>query len=210
MAKDTDSYPLRLRGELSKPPSPALWLVKIILIIPHIFVLVFLCVAFVVVTIIAFFAILFTGKYPRTLFDFNVGVMRWSWRVGFYSFEALATDEYPPFSLEPNDDYPADLDVDYPENLTSWLVLFKWFLAIPHFAVLAFLVGGGLHTAGFPDGSLLTVLVIIAAFILLFTGKYPPDIFKLVMGINRWAYRVGAYVALMTDEYPPFRLWDDR
>ena len=196
-----------MKGDLSRPPGRALWLIKLLLLVPHFIILVFLCIAFVFVTIIAFFAILFSGKYPRSLFDFNVGVLRWTWRVGFYGFQALATDVYPPFSLKTRD-YPADLDVAYPEKLTQWLVLFKWFLAIPHFAILAFLAGGGASSEGSPQGGLLLVLVIITAFVLLFTKRYLKDIFTLVMGINRWIYRVIAYVMLMTDEYPHFRLWE--
>ena len=207
MVEKNEKNPVVLKGDLSQPPGKALWLIKWLLLVPHIVILVFLWIAFVFVTIIAFFAILFTGKYPRSLFDFNVGVLRWTWRASFYSYQALATDEYPPFSLK-TEDYPADLDVEYPEKLTQWLVLFKWFLAIPHFAILAFLAGGGASSAGFPQGGLLSVLVIITAFVLLFTGRYLKDIFTLVMGINRWIYRVIAYVTLMTDEYPHFRLWE--
>lgn len=207
MVEKNEKNPVVLKGDLSQPPGKALWLIKWLLLVPHIVILVFLWIAFIFVTIIAFFAILFTGKYPRSLFDFNVGVLRWTWRASFYSYQALATDEYPPFSLK-TEDYPADLDVEYPEKLTQWLVLFKWFLAIPHFAILAFLAGGGASSAGFPQGGLLSVLVIITAFVLLFTGRYLKDIFTLVMGINRWIYRVIAYVTLMTDEYPHFRLWE--
>jgi hypothetical protein len=202
--------PMQLKGELAEaPPSRALWLVKWLLIIPHLLVLVALGVAFAVLTIIAFFAILFTGKYPRSLFDFNVGVLRWGWRVGFYSYGALATDLYPPFTLK-SFDYPADLEIEYPEKLKNGLVLVKWFLAIPHYAVLAALAGwaGGPERWGLPFGGLLWVLVVIVAVLLLFTGRYHGDIFKLIMGIQRWIYRVIAYVALMTDEYPHFRLWE--
>jgi hypothetical protein len=205
MAK-SKTYPVSVKGELSLPPANGWWLLKWLLAIPHYIVLMFLWVAFVVVCVIAFFAILFTGKYPRGLFDFNAGVLRWSWRVGFYSYSALGTDKYPPFSLEPDKGYPADLEIAYPRKLSRGLVLVKWWLlAIPHYIVIGMMQGG----QGGRGGGLLLILVLIAGIVLLFTGKYPKDIFKLVVGINRWAYRVSAYAALMTDEYPPFRLWDD-
>jgi len=208
MAKTRTSGPVYLKGELSEPLSPALWLVKWLLAIPHVVVLCFLWIAAAFVTVAAFFAVLFSGRYPRGMFDFNVGVMRWTWRVSFYAYGALATDRYPPFTLK-SVDYPADLQVDYPERLKNWLALFKWFLAIPHYAVLAALFGGswGSNAAShYPFSGLLWVLVLIVGVLLLFTGKYHRDIFKLVMGINRWSYRVLAYVGLMTDEYPHFRL----
>src|SRR5450755_4189641 len=112
--------------------------VKWLLIIPHVVVLFFLWCAVTVLTVVAGFAILFTGRYPRAIFDFNVGVMRWTWRVGFYTTSAFGTDRYPPFSLEPDPSYPADLQIDYPRHLSRGLVLVKWWLlAIPHYLVVA-------------------------------------------------------------------------
>ena len=90
-------------------------------------------------------------------------------------------------------------------------MLVKWFLAIPHYACLGALVGWGYNYAAhteFPFGGLMWVLVAIVAIVLLFTGKYHKDIFKLIMGIQRWSYRVTAYVGLMTDRYPHFKLWE--
>ncbi len=206
MEMENRAYPVTLRGELTIPPSRGWWLLKWLLGIPHYIILFFLWIAFIVVWIIAFFAILFTAKYPRSLFDFNNGVIRWTWRVGFYSYHALGTDKYPPFSLDADPNYPADLDIPYTEKMSRGLVLVKWWLlAIPHYIIVAAFQGGW----GRSNVGLVTILAIFGAVALLFTGKYPDDIFKLVIGFNRWAYRVAAYVTLMTDEYPPFRLWDD-
>src|SRR5205807_8198061 len=129
---NTSSYPLQLAGELSPRLSRGLWLVKWLLAVPHFIVLLFLWVAFAVVSAVAFFAILFTGRYPRGLFDFNVGVLRWSWRVGFYSYSALGTDRYPPFTLKDVSDYPARLNVTYPGSLSPRLALLtSWLPAMP-------------------------------------------------------------------------------
>ena len=195
-------YPLSFNGELTEPLSRWLWLVKWFLLIPHYIVLCFLWLAFAGAWIIALFAILFTGRYPRGLFEFNVGVLRWTWRVGFYSYQALGTDKYPPFTLKAGD-YPADLEVAYPEKLSRGLVLVKWWLlAIPQYMVISSFQGG----LGPRYGGLISLLAIFAAVAVLFTRKYPKDIFDFVFSMNRWSYRVLAYFALMTDRYPPFRL----
>src|SRR3954453_12465371 len=140
-------HPVLVRGRLEEPLSRWLWLVKWLLLIPHYIVLAFLFIAFGFVTVIAFFAILFTGRYPRGLFDFNLGVLRWSWRVSYYGYSALATDQYPPFSLAEKTDYPATLDIAYPQRLSRGLVLVKWWLlALPHYLLLGLLVGGSSYT----------------------------------------------------------------
>jgi hypothetical protein len=217
MAAQTTS-PVRIEGRLEAGLSRWLWLVKWLLAIPHYIILFFLAIAFVVLTFIAFFAILFTGRYPRGMFDFNVGVMRWAWRVGFYSYYGLGTDRYPPFTLGEVPDYPATLSVVYPEQLSRGLALVKWWLlAIPQYAVVGVFVGGGgwawesgssndWNGGGWYVWGLIEMLVIFAGVALLFTTRYPRGIFDFVMGMNRWTLRVVAYATLMTDVYPPFRL----
>jgi hypothetical protein len=215
MTNAPSPYPLRLEGELDPGLSRWLWLVKWLLAIPHVIVLMLLWIAFFVLTVAAFFAILFTGRYPRAIFAFNVGVLRWSWRVGFYAHSALGTDRYPPFTLADVPDYPARLDVEYPQALSRGLVLVKWWLlALPHYLVVAVFAGGA--WAGFnaanddwawtSGAGLIGLLTVIAGVVLLCTRRYPKGIFDFLLGMNRWVYRVAAYAALMTDAYPPFRL----
>ncbi len=181
-------YPVSLMGELDPNLSRWLWLVKWLLAIPHFVILFFLWIAFLVSTIFAFFSILFTGRYPQGLFNFNVGVLRWHWRVAFYCLSVLGTDRYPPFTLKPAD-YPATLEIEYPEKLSQGLVLVKWWLlAIPHYLIVVVLQGGWAPRFG----GLNAVLVVIAAIGLLFTGRYNQDIYRLVLGINQWSMRVVA------------------
>jgi hypothetical protein len=209
--------PVIMTARLDPALSRGMWLVKWFLAIPHFIVLGFLWAAFGVITFIAWFAILFTGFYPRPLFDFNVGVLRWTWRVSYYCGPGgLGTDRYPAFSLDPQPDDLATLDIVYPGPLSRGLIFVKWLLAIPHLIITGLLVGNGWRWStdaaerqwdtewgGF---GILGLLVFIAGVVLLFSGEYPKGLFDLVIGLNRWVYRVGAYVGLMTDEYPPFRL----
>jgi hypothetical protein len=209
MEASAQANPVRIEGQLDEGLSRWLWLVKWLLAIPHYFVLAFLWAAFFVLTFVAFFAILFTGRYPRGIFDFNLGVLRWTWRVSFYSYGALATDRYPPFTLGEEPDYPATLDIAYPGTLSRGLVLVKWWLlAIPHYVVLAVLLGWGDPTWDdrWTWPGLIALLVLFAGIALLVTARYPRGLFDLVLGLDRWVARVVAYVGLMTDAYPPFRL----
>lgn len=184
-------YPLRY--EVQYPEELNRWLIfiKWLLAIPHFIIIYALSAAANVVTFVAWFAILFTKRYPRGLFDFVVNVNRWNANVGAYA--GLFRDEYPPFSWEQGE-YPVTYEVEYPEELSRWLIFVKWLLAIPHFIVLGLLYVGAF------------VAWLIAWFAILFTKRFPRGLFDFVVGVLRWNYRVSAYVNLLRDEYPPFSL----
>src|SRR5213078_2903524 len=139
-------YPVHVRARREAPPSRWLWLVKWALLIPHVVVLAFLWVAFVALTLVAYVAILFTGRYPQAIFTFNVGVLRWTWRVGYYGYQVLGTDRYPPFTLADVPDYPARLHIRPPAARRRWLPLVAWLFALPHALILGGL-GGATWTA---------------------------------------------------------------
>jgi hypothetical protein len=188
MATEGAAYPVTFDVDYPERLSRWLIFVKWLLAFPHFIVLMLYGIAYFVTLIIAWFAILFTGRYPRGLFDFAVGLLRWSVRVNVYT--NLMRDDYPPFGT--GGDYPARLEVEYPERLSRWKIFVKWLMAIPHMIIL------------YGYGILANAITFVAFFIILFTARYPKALFDLVAGYYRWSNRVNAYVLLLTDEYPPF------
>ena len=191
MSNAQSTYPLVFDVEYPERLSRWLIFVKWLLAIPHLIILYALIAVAEIITVIAWFAILFTGRYPKGMFEFVVGILRWD--HNFIAYTVLLRDEYPPFSLSAGQ-YPVTYDVEYPERLSRLLIFFKWLLIIPNLIVLA-LVGIAYY-----------VTLIIAWFAILFTGRYPEGLFKFAVGTLRWSARVNAYMFLLRDEYPPFSL----
>ncbi|GIF02051.1 DUF4389 domain-containing protein [Paractinoplanes rishiriensis] len=201
-------YPLRVEAHRDEKLSRWLWLVKWLLLVPHYLALLVLWTGVVVVTVVAYLAVLFTGRYPASIRAYNLGVLRWTWRVGYYGYQALGTDRYPPFTLADVPDYPARLHLGADAPPPRWLPLVAWLFAIPHLIIL------GALTAAYDGGdgrlvvpiSVMGAALLVAGFALLFTGRYPGGLHDLLAGIARWNLRVAAYLMLLTPRYPPFRL----
>jgi hypothetical protein len=167
-----------------------------LLVIPHVIILYFLQIAFMVLVFVSFFTILFTKQIPQGIFNFQAMVLRYEWRVGSYGM--FTRQEYPKFEYEtvpgdPQDD-AARFTIQQPAEYQRWMPLIKWLLVIPHVIVLAFLAIA------------LFVVWIIGFFAVLFTARWPEGLRDFTVGVNRWALRVGAYAYLLVDEYPPFTL----
>ena len=189
------AYPVHVDAQRQDEYHRFLPLVKWLLAFPHYVVLFFLVIGVLVAKIIAFFAVLFTGRYPRGIFDFVLGVLRWSWRVTAYVY--LLRDEYPPFSLDDDPSYPATLEIEYPEDgIDNWRPLVQWLLIIPY-AIVAGLLA-----------SLAGIVAFIGVFVILFTRDLPDGMFKLILIPYRWQFRSSAYTLFMVKRYPPF-VWED-
>ena len=192
MATAAAAYPVTLEVEYPERLSRGLIFVKWLLAFPHWLIVGIFGYLVELTTFISWFGILFTGRYPRALFDLAVMYFRWNTRM--LAYVALLRDEYPPFSGGANPEYPARLDIEYPERLSRLLIFVKWLLAIPHILILSLL------------GLVAFLVYVIGWFAILSTGRLPRSLFDFLVGYGRWALRVNAYVLLLRDEYPPFSM----
>jgi hypothetical protein len=184
--------------DLDAPLEIARWrpLVHWLLAIPQLIIAAVLGYVAYVVWVICFFAVLFTRRVPDGLFAFQVMTQRYNWRASSYAM--FMRESYPPFDfttvdVDPGGD-PAIVGVQHPGEVNRWLPLVKWLLAIPHYIVLAVL------------GIVVFVVLVIAWFAVIITGRYPQGLRDFLVGYSRWSWRVWAYVLLLRDEYPPFTL----
>lgn len=187
----SSGYPIHLAVDYPERLSRGLIFIKWLLVIPHLVVVWALGVASLIVTVIAFLVTLITGRYPRSLFDFNTRVWRWSANVVAYVL--LLRDDYPPFSWKP-EKYPVTFEVEYPQEFVRWAPLYQWLLVIPS----AFVANALLY------GMLLALIP--GWFIILVVGRLPRPLFDLVAGAGRWYVRTYLYAGFMTNEYPPWTM----
>jgi len=190
-------YPLQLEFDADRHITRWRPLVQWLLAVPHLMIAWALRTLRQVLTLISFFTVLFTEQIPRPLFDVIVMTYRYEWRAMSYAF--FMHEDYPPFdfALSSDDDGVephTSLRLTYPEHLERWKPLYKWFLAIPQYFVLA-----GLFIAA-------CFGLVAGFFAVLFTGEYPQGIRDFLVDAYRYGLRVEAYVGLLTDDYPPFRL----
>jgi hypothetical protein len=193
------AVPAPVELEVDAPEQVTNWrpLVQWFLAIPHLVVVYVLQAVSGVLTLVSFFAILFTQKIPPGIVNFQIMYLRYRTRV--FAYAGFMHEQYPKFDFtpsaaEPGGD-PVRLSVQPPDTLNRWLPLVKWFLAIPHYVALLVL-------------DIAVLLCSVVAWIaILFTGRYPRRLFNFVVGVMRWHNRVVGYAfALTTDRYPPFRL----
>jgi hypothetical protein len=190
-------YPAQLGFDADLQISRWRPLVQWVLAIPHLLVSRALNYLRSILTLVSLFTVLFTERIPPVIFDMIAMTYRYEWRA--LSYALFLHEDYPPFDFEPAaDDDGAEthttVNLSYPAHLNRWKPLYKWFLAIPHYLVLAVLAVGAMFAV---IGGLIGVL---------FTGEYPKGARDFIVGVYRYSLRVHAYAGLLTDEYPPFRL----
>ena len=200
-AESSGGYPVRFSVDYPERLSRGILIVRsvfglIYVGIPHGIILGLYGAAAGTVEFIAWWAVLFSGRYPRGLFDFVTNYMRWTLRVNAYM--AFFTDTYPPFSGDENvEGSPVRFSVDYPEQLSRGILILRSFLGIfyvilPHGLLLLF------------NGIAACAVQFVAWWAVLFSGKFPQGMFDFVVNYMRWGIRVNAYMAFLTDAYPPF------
>lgn len=186
-------YPVRLSATRQEEYNRFLPLVKWLLALPHYVVLFFLGIGALFAMLIAFFAVLITGRYPEGLWTYVTGVHRWAMRVTGYVF--LLTDEYPPFSLDDDPSYPIRVEWDYPEHVNRWRPLIQWLLVFPYAIVAGILF------------YLAEIVALIGIIVILFTKNLPEGMFKLILNPMQWQVRANSYAGWVVTKYPPFE-WD--
>ncbi|MCC6755613.1 MAG: DUF4389 domain-containing protein [Solirubrobacterales bacterium] len=189
-----DGYPVGVDAQLLPEYSRFMPLIKWLILLPHYVVLFFLAIGAMFVSFIAFFATLFTAKYPEGMWNYMVGFQRWALRVMAYNF--LITDKYPPFTLEETADDTIQLQAEHPERVARWRPFFAWLIVIPYAIVasLVFLVS--------------QICSIFAFFTILFTKRIPDGLFNVIRNGFTWNIRASFYGYWMSTEYPPFE-WDE-
>lgn len=188
------AYPVQVEADLLPEYSRFMPLIKWLLLIPQYIVLFFLAVGAVFVIFIAFFAILFTGKFPKGMWDYLVGVHRWSLRVSAY--QLYISDKYPAYSMEERPEDTVRLHAVYPESVERWRPFVAWLLIIPYFFVAILIAWVG------------SICSFIAFFTILFTKKIPDGIFDVIRISLVWQMRASFYNYWLSTEYPPLE-WDE-
>jgi len=190
-------YPAQLEFHASRHITRWRPLVQWLLAIPQLMIAQALSSLRNILTLVSLFTVLFTERIPRPLFDMIAMTYRYEWRA--VSYALFLHEDYPPFDFQPGaaDDGVephTTLTLAYPEHLDRWKPLYKWFLAIPHYFVLAVLAVAGVFA------------LIGGFFAVVFSGEYPQGARDFLVGVYRYGLRVQAYVGLLTDRYPPFSL----
>lgn len=187
-------YPVDVDAQLLPEYSRFMPLIKWLIVIPHYVVLFFLGIGAAFVAFIAFFATLFTARYPEGMWNYMYGVQRWAMRVMAYVM--LITDKYPPFTLQETPDDTIQLKAEYPERVSRWRPFFAWLIVIPYMIVasLIFMVA--------------QICSFFAFFTIIFTRKIPEGLFNVIRNGFTWYMRANFYSYWMSTEYPPFE-WDD-
>ncbi|MGK2933176.1 MAG: DUF4389 domain-containing protein [Solirubrobacterales bacterium] len=189
-----NDYPVNVTAELLPEYSRFMPLIKWLLLIPQYIVVFFLAIGALFVAFIAFFAVLFTGKYPEGMWNYMVGFHRWVLRVSGYHL--LITDKYPAFSLEEVPEDTTHLHAVYPEHVSRWRPLVTWLLVIPYLIVSMLITW------------VASICSFIAFFTIIFTKKIPEGLFDVIRISLNWQNRASFYAYYLSTEYPPFE-WDD-